>query len=480
MSVPALAKGANAPLSSSSVIVTVDLAAPADLSALLVTSTGKVRSDADFVFFNQPDGPGVQCRQAGGNWQIEVDTAAVPADIDQIRVVISLEGDGKTFASVAPPVAKVSDNAGNALMTYEVSGLSSELIVIALEIYRRNAEWKARAVGQGYAGGLAELISDHGVSVDDEPADAPLPPAMAAPAAPPPPPAATPATPASTPATPASTPPPALAGDQPFWSGAHTAPPPPPPTAGDPPFWASAQTQAPATNAPSWPPASPTFAPTGQPTGTPAQQFPPSQQFPPAQPAQAAPAEPTLTTGRPVSLVKGQRISLKKEGGVCLTQVRMGLGWDPVRGGRQIDLDASAILFSGTNMVDKVSYTQLRSRDGNIVHTGDNLTGRGDGDDEVIKVNLAALPPSVTTIIFIITSYQGQTFDKVANAHCRLVDDTTNQEMVRFTLGDKTPHRGMVMAKLVRDASGWQMQGIGVGIDAKTPAKAANLLVPFL
>ena len=189
MSSPAtLVKGQNAPLTASSIVVTVDLAAPADLSALLVTANGKVRSDADFIFFNQPDGPGVHCRQPepGQPWRIELDLPQVPAVIDQVRVVVTLENPGVRFGSLPAPVAMVSDPAGRPLVRYEATGLSSESIVIAIEVYRRGVDWKVRAVGQGYAGGLADLIADHGVSVDDAgPSAQSVPPAAVPPPVPP-------------------------------------------------------------------------------------------------------------------------------------------------------------------------------------------------------------------------------------------------------------------------------------------------------
>lgn len=142
MSAPAqLVKGQNAPLGSSSVVVTVDVAAPSDLSALMVTSNGKVRSDADFVFFNQPDGPGVHCRQpeAGRPWRIELDLSQVPPEIDQIRVVSNLEDTSGRFGTLAVPVAKIFDSSGAQLVQYEATGLSTESIVIVLEVYRRGA-----------------------------------------------------------------------------------------------------------------------------------------------------------------------------------------------------------------------------------------------------------------------------------------------------------------------------------------------------
>ncbi|MDQ2847576.1 MAG: TerD family protein, partial [Actinomycetota bacterium] len=186
-----LAKGQNAPLPASAVTVSVAVQAPTDLSALLVTGNGKVRSDSDFVFFDQPKGPGVQCVQAGAGWRLEIDPAQIPADVDTVRAVVNLGTPGQRFGQIAPPVATVADASGTPVASYQVTGLDAESIMVAVELYRRGTDWKVRAVGQGYAGGLADLISDHGVSVDDAPA-APAaaartalaaPPATAAPAA---------------------------------------------------------------------------------------------------------------------------------------------------------------------------------------------------------------------------------------------------------------------------------------------------------
>ncbi|WP_280445458.1 TerD family protein, partial [Nocardia brasiliensis] len=181
-----LAKGQNGPLATNDVVVSIQLTAPADLSALLVTETGKVRSDADFVFFNQPSGPGVnlQPAPAGQPASLAVSLNSVPPDIDQIRAVITLDDANSNFGRFPAPTAIVSDSAGNRLYEYQIDGLSSESIVIALELYRRQGTWKVRAVGQGYAGGFAALVTDHGVTVDDSPAQ---PAAQAAPPPPPPP-----------------------------------------------------------------------------------------------------------------------------------------------------------------------------------------------------------------------------------------------------------------------------------------------------
>ena len=461
-----LVKGQNAPLGASSIVVTVDLATPADLSALLVTASGKVRSDADFIFFNQPDGPGVRCRQPepGRPWRIEMDLAQVPADIVQVRVVVTLEDTNSRFGSFPPPVARVLDPAGTPLVTYEATGLSSESIVIALEVYRRGPDWKIRAVGQGYAGGFAALVTDHGVSVDDAPPPAPTPPPAASP---PPPPAYQP------PPAPAYQPPPAPAYQPPPAPAQQPPPPayPPPPPAYQPPPPAGAP-------AASYPP------PPGYPAAP--QGFPPPS-APPAAPPANAPGEVSLVKGRSVSLQKGQRVSLRKEDGVALTMVRMGLGWDPIKkrsmfGSREIeiDLDASALMFADQQPVDVIFFNNLTSKDGSVQHLGDNRTGAGDGDDESIMVDLTRLPAHVTAVVFIVTSYEGQTFEQVENAFCRLVDQSNNGELARYTLGGGGAFTGMVMAKVFREGGNWKLQAIGEGMQARTPIDALPQMARFV
>ena len=409
-----LSKGQNGTLNTSDLMISIELQAPADLSALLVTDCGKVRTDADFVFFNQPTGPGVRL-QPGASGQpasLAVTLAAVPADIARVRAVITLDNPNTTFGQSAPPIARVSDANGNLLYEYRIDGLSTESIVIAAEIYRRESSWKVRADGQGYAGGFAALVTDHGVSVDD----APLPSAPVAPPVPPPPPPAPPR---------------------------PVAPPPVPPP----------------------PPAAQPVAPPPAPNS----------------------GEVSLVKGRTVNLTKGQRVSLRKEGGVALTQIRMGLGWDPVKKGMfgnrtpDVDLDASAVLFAEHQPVDTCYFGQLASKDGSIRHQGDNLTGEGDGDDEVINVDLTRIPAYVTTVIFIVTSYRGHTFDQLSNAFCRLVDATTGAELARYTLqGAGLRCTGMVMAKFMRVGPEWKMQAIGEPMTAKHAGEALPQLPRFL
>lgn len=440
---PELTKGGNAPLESAAVVVTVEVAAAADLSALLVTESGRVRSDADFVFYNQPTGPGVRCLQpAGGQgWKVEVDTSALPADVHAVRIVTSLDDPGQRFGRLPAPVARVTSPTGAPLVDFTVTGLDTESIVVALEFYRRGTTWKVRAVGQGYAGGLADLIQDHGVSVDDGPTPA-APPAPAPPA-----PAAVPATPPAAPSAPSYG---------------------------------------------SVPPLAPSY---GTPPSAPASYPPPAPAAPPPAPGPAQATggggEVSLTKGRRVDLSKGQKVTLTKDGGERLTLIRMGLGWDPVRkaglfGSRevQIDLDASAVMFAGGQPADVAFYNHLRSKDGSIQHSGDNRTGQGEGDDEVIMVDLPRVPAHVDTIIFIVTSYEGHTFEQVQNAFTRLVDHTTNAELARFTLsGGKGPqhqHTGMVMAKVYRQGQDWKLQAVGEPMQARTPNEAMTQLTRFL
>ena len=172
-----------------------------------------------------------------------------------------------------------------------------------------------------------------------------------------------------------------------------------------------------------------------------------------------------------ISLKKGDRISLDKPGG--LARVRMGLGWDPVKSGffsraKEIDLDASCILFSGDSVVDTVWFRQLSSLDGSVKHTGDNRTGAGDGDDESIIVDIARLPASVDGLAFTVNSFTGQSFKDVANCHCRLVDETGGSELCSFSLADKGAHQGVLMAVLKRSGSNWSFKAVGEPGEGRT------------
>ncbi|CAN5405944.1 TerD family protein [soil metagenome] len=187
-----------------------------------------------------------------------------------------------------------------------------------------------------------------------------------------------------------------------------------------------------------------------------------------------------------LNLSKGQSLSLGKADGGSLTKLRMGLGWDSVasdetsdRGGQApVDLDASAIFFDAAGRVlDTVWFQQLQSKDGSTVHTGDNLTGAGDGDDETILVDLTAVAPAVSQIVFVISSYSEQTFDLVENAFSRLVDDSVadTPEVARYQLTDAGSHTAMIMSKVSRDGTGWTFKAVGERANGRS---VMDLLTP--
>lgn len=169
----ALARGENRPAPGDRMIVTVTCAAPVDVSALLLGADGRVRSDADFVFFNQPAGPGVTYRHGrGAGDMVDVQTSALPADVDKVVVTASLDGSGPpTFAGASSLTATIGSDSGT--LTFPMTGLSTETAVVCVEIYRRGGAWKVRAVGQGFDNGLAGIATAFGVNIDDEPEAAP-------------------------------------------------------------------------------------------------------------------------------------------------------------------------------------------------------------------------------------------------------------------------------------------------------------------
>lgn len=385
----AMTPGSNIPLPVTR--VTVDVTAPVrlDVSGLLLTADGKVRSDDDFIFYNQPTGPGVTYRSGGGTSPdaITVDTTAVPPGIEKIVVTASPDAAGQTFQGIEPTATLRNADDGAVLATFTPPQLGTETALVIVEVYLRNGAWKARAVGQGYANGLAGIATDFGVSVEEP-----------APAAPPAPPLQAPAAPVA------------------------AAPPMAPP-------------------APAAPPAPPA---------------PPSGKI-------------NLDKGR-VSLQKNQTVSLVKGGRPLLSQVKMGLGWEPAYRGKDIDLDASVIAYGPQrNHIDSCYFGKLSIVGGAIKHSGDNLTGEGGGDDEVIVVDLGRLPQEVTGLVFTVNSFSGQKFTEVAKAYCRLVDAASGEELVRFDLTGAEAQTGVMMAKLIRQFSGeWEMTAMGDFVKSRT------------
>ncbi|MFI1026545.1 TerD family protein [Streptomyces sp. NPDC020951] len=381
--------------------VTVDVAAPVrlDVSGLLLTGDGKVRSDDDFIFYNQPAGPGVTYRSGGGTAPdaITVDTTALPPGIEKIVVTASPDAAGQTFQGVEPTATIRGADDNSVLATFTPPQLGNETALVVVEIYLRNGAWKARAVGQGYANGLAGIATDFGVTVEE-----PTPAVQTQPVAPPPP------------------------------VQAPVAPP-----------------------APGWDPRTAT---------------PPPPAAPPAAPASPpATGKINLDKGR-VSLQKNQTVSLVKGGRPLLSQVKMGLGWEPAFRGKDIDLDASVIAYGPQrNHIDSCYFGKLSIVNGAIKHSGDNLTGEGGGDDEVIVVDLGRLPQEVSGLVFTVNSFSGQKFTEVAKAYCRLLDAATGEELVRFDLTGAEPQTGVLMAKMIRQFSGeWEMTAMGDFVKART------------
>ena len=114
-------------------------------------------------------------------------------------------------------------------------------------------------------------------------------------------------------------------------------------------------------------------------------------------------------------------------------------------------------------------FQQLRSKDGSVQHTGDNLTGAGEGDDESVCVDLTRLSPAVPTIVFTVNSFTGQDFSQIENAFCRLVDERPTSEVARYDLTGSGRHNAQIMAKVSpRRRGGWSMTAIGVPATGRT------------
>lgn len=187
-----------------------------------------------------------------------------------------------------------------------------------------------------------------------------------------------------------------------------------------------------------------------------------------------------------IELTPGQELALTTGADGPDGPLRMGLGWSKERtagaigtGAPDIDLDATAFQFTGDQLFDVAFYNNLRTRDGSVVHLGDNRTGHGDGDDEVVTVDLARVHAPVDQVVFMVSSYHGHTLEWVSGAYCRLVGPD-GVELARLTLSLGVPQTGLVMAKLVRDGGGWKLRAVGEGIDATQPTNAVGALRRFL
>ena len=186
-----------------------------------------------------------------------------------------------------------------------------------------------------------------------------------------------------------------------------------------------------------------------------------------------------------VNLQKGQKVNLKKSDGQALSRIRIGLGWDPVKqekkgglfgsifGGSapDIDCDASVLVCKGGRLSGKsdiVYFGNLKHPSGAIVHTGDNLTGDGEGDDEQILVDLTAVPQDYDKLVFVVNIYdcdsRKQDFGMLANAFIRICDERTGEEFCRYNLSESyAGMTAMIFGEIYRHNGEWKFNAIGQG-----------------
>ena len=174
-----------------------------------------------------------------------------------------------------------------------------------------------------------------------------------------------------------------------------------------------------------------------------------------------------------INLTKGQKIDLTKTN-PGLTKIRVGLGWDTNKysGGGDFDLDASVFLVGENGKSrwpeDFIFYNNLEGGGGSVVHTGDNLTGEGEGDDEQVIVDLPNVPPAIHKVVFTVTIHdaegRGQNFGQVSNAFIRILDENSNQEILHYDLGeDFSIETAVVVGELYRHGAEWKFNAIGSG-----------------
>ena len=175
----------------------------------------------------------------------------------------------------------------------------------------------------------------------------------------------------------------------------------------------------------------------------------------------------------PINLAKGQKVDLTKTN-PGLKSIMVGLGWDvnAFDSGSAFDLDASAFMAgeNGKCPTEKefIFYGNLEHPSGSVTHMGDNLTGEGEGDDEQIKIDLSKIPSNITKIAFTVTIYdaenRNQNFGQVSNAFIRIVNNETNEELIRYDLGeDFSIETAVVVGELYKNNGEWKFNAIGSG-----------------
>lgn len=185
-----------------------------------------------------------------------------------------------------------------------------------------------------------------------------------------------------------------------------------------------------------------------------------------------------------VNLSKGQKVDLTKTN-PGLTKIMVGLGWDINKydGGSDFDLDAAAFLLGAdgkaASEADFVFYNNKEHASGSVVHMGDNKTGAGDGDDEVINIDLSAVPANVDKIDFTVTIFEAdarnQNFGQVNNAYIRILNQENGEELIHFDLGeDFSIETAVVVAELYRYNGEWKFNAIGSGFSGGLAALCRN------
>jgi stress response protein SCP2 len=190
-----------------------------------------------------------------------------------------------------------------------------------------------------------------------------------------------------------------------------------------------------------------------------------------------------------INLQKGQRVDLTK-GNPGLSKIMVGLGWDPVEnkggggllgslfgggGGANVDCDASVIMLGENdklrNNSDVIYFGNLKSTDGSVQHTGDNLTGQGEGDDEQINVDLSRVPSHIQKLVFVVNIYDAvkrkQHFGMIRNAFIRIVNPMSREELIHYNLSDDySGSTSLIVGELYRHGNDWKFAAVGTGTNA--------------
>ncbi|ANU22219.1 TerD family protein [Planococcus donghaensis] len=199
-----------------------------------------------------------------------------------------------------------------------------------------------------------------------------------------------------------------------------------------------------------------------------------------------------------INLVKGQKIDLTK-GRSSLSSIMVGLGWDPVAtkksggflsnllggggGGADVDCDASVLLLDENGKLtakeNLIYFGNKKSKDGSVVHSGDNLTGEGDGDDEMINIDLKRISPSIHRLVFVVNIYNAQKkkqdFGMIENAFIRLVDNQSKEELVHYNLTENYAGKmSLITGELYRQGTEWKFSAIGEGASEPDIGSIAN------